>query len=365
MFDTLDTTNKNLMGRYAVISTEALTSVKLVLANFSPSVSVTDTGSGAASTVTASIEYPAGTFTQVKFSAATSVSIADGNIAFSDYTTVSIPANTTFWVRQFVTNANGVCYFSGQNSFFSEATNAAPSGLSDQTMSGTITNSLAVGVPPLAVLGMTINPSVVIEGDSIGFGTNDIEDSSSTITGYNGKRGLITPSLGAIPFLNLSWPSKIAQFYTARSPARQQVLSKGSHLITQPVINDLDVNSRTPAQVVGDIQTIWSFARAGQKIFQMTCMPHASDPGTPAAAFTTTGQQSPINLSGHAGFNQLVRAGIAGATGFYDVASVFENTQDSDIIKPHMPAYTDGLHPTVTGYQLVPPSNVISPVTWP
>lgn len=367
--DTVDTTNKQVMGRYGLISTEALSTVRLALGNWSQSASVTDTCAGSAATVTASIEYPAGTFNQIKLLNSTSFTIPDGGVVFSDYVTLiqPIPANTTFWVRQFIQSVNGVCYFSHQNSFFSEATNAAPSGLSDQTMGGTITNSLAVGVPPVAVLAMTVNPSVIIEGDSIGSGVNDIEDGSSTITGYNGKVGLITRSLGSVPFLNLSWPSKIAQFYSSRALARKQMLSKGSHLVTQFGINDLDVNSRTPAQVIGDLQAVWTFTRPGQKVNQTTITPHASDPGTPAAAFTTTGQQTATNLSGHAGLNQAIRAGIAGMTGYYDTASVFENTQDSDIWKPHTPAYVDtgGLHPVQAGYALVPPSGVISPVTWP
>ena len=361
--DTVDTTNKQVMGRYGLISTEALTSVRLALGNWSQSASVTDTCAGSTSTETASIEYPAGTFTQIKLLGSTSFTIPDGNLVFTDYATVSIPANTTFWVRRFIQSANGVCYFSHQNSFFNEATNAAPSGLSDQTMGGTITNSLAVGVPPLAVLAMTIHPSAIIEGDSIGIGVNDPEDNSSTITGWNGKTGFITRSIGSVPFLNLSWPSKIAEFYTARAPARQQLLTKGSELITQLGVNDLDVNNRTPAQVIGDLQTIWAFTHTGEKVFQTTITPHSSS----TDSWVTSINQTAINPSTHATLNSDFRTGVAGLTGFYDVASVYETSQGSDIwVSVCSTACTpDGLHPNHTGYLLVPPSGVIQTPTYP
>lgn len=365
MLTNTDTTNKQIMGSYGVISTEALTSIRVLSSNFF--LGDPDTGLGTAATISTGVQLGS-TFWQANYSGSVNGTIPDADFLESDDTAVSIPAFTPFSIRQFYRNSAGVMYFNGQNSFFGEATNAAISGLTDQTMGGTISNTQPTwGLPPLAVTAMTRNASAIPVGDSLAFGTNDIEDGSSTITGFNGKKGLITPSLGSVPFLNLAIPSETAQFWGSRATSRQKLIKYGSHLITQLGINDLDVNSRTPSQVKSDLQAIWAFARAGQKVYQTTITPHASDPNTPAAAFTTTGQQTATNLAGHAGMNQLIRGGITGMTGYYDTASVFENTQDSDIWKPHTPAYCDtgGLHPVVAGYALVPPSGVISPVAWP
>lgn len=365
----LDTTNKQIMGRYGLISTQALTSVKLVVGNLM--LTDPDAGTGANMTCTASIEYPAGTFTQQTWSSATSVIMADGTIAFGDYITIpgGIPANTTFWARLFCTSSGGVLYFNGQNSFFGEATNAAVSGLSDQTMGGTISNTqTGYGLPPIAVLGQTTNPSVVVVGDSIAYGVQDIEDGSSNINGYNGKKGIITRSLGSVPFLNLSNSSEVAQFWIARATARKLLIPKGSELIDELGTNDIYINGRSATQVISDKQGIAALARVGQKVYWTTLTPNDTDPGTPSAAFTTLGQQTPVTGdSVRVTFNGDLRAGgIAGMTGFYDITTVLESSLNSGLwVVTPTPPYTTGLHPTVSGYALVPPSGVIGPVTNP
>jgi len=363
MMTTNDTTNKQLMGRYGLISTEALTSIRFVFSNFT-SNSGADAGNGSASTITASIEYPAGIFTQLLFGGSTSGTMTSGGIIFSDYISIVIPANTTFWSRQFITNSSGLVYCNWQNSFFGEATNGAVSGLSDQTMGGTITNSLSSACsPPLAVLGTTVNPSVIIVGDSIGRGDGgNGEDTSNTVTGHNGKSGLITPSLGSIPFLNLSWPSVTAQNWVTNAPSRKQLISQGSHLISELGVNDLS-NSRTSAQIITDLQAIWAFALGGQKIYQTTITPHSSS----TDAWATIGNQTALNQATRATLNQAIRAVIFGAKGFYNTASILETAQDSDIwiASPAPPYTTDGLHPDAAGYSLVQSSGIISPVTWP
>lgn len=363
MFTTNDTVNKQLMGRYGLISTEALTSVRFVFSNFTPDLGP-DGNTPGITTITASVEYPAGIFTQLLFAGSATGSIPAGGIIFSDPLSVSIPANTTFWSRQFHQNASGVHYCNFQNSFFGEATNGAASGISDQTMGGTITNSLSSAcVPPLAVLQQTQNASVIVVGDSIAFGSGgNGETGGNTINGFNGKSGLITPSLGSIPFLNLAWPSITAQNWITDYTARRQMITFGSHLITELGINDL-INNRTSAQIVTDVQAIWAFARGGQKIYQTTITPNSSS----TDAWATTVNQTALHQATRATLNQAIRAGISGATGFYNAASILETSQDSDIwiVAPSPPYTADGIHPSGTGYALVLSSGIISPVAWP
>ena len=119
--------NHQIMMRSAHFATETLTSIRIVFSNFynanrnggSP---ILDSGRGAAASITASVEYPAGTFTQVKFDGLATGSIPNANVLFSDYMTVSIPSGAQFWVRLFTNNPAGIIFNPWQNTFLGEAT---------------------------------------------------------------------------------------------------------------------------------------------------------------------------------------------------------------------------------------------------
>lgn len=353
------------MSRSAHIASEALTSIKLVLSNFYLPNLTFDTGLGATAAVTAAIEYN-GVFSQVLFSGSTSGTIADASLIFSDYTSVSIPAGATFWVRVFWHNTAGTFYNSWQNTFLGESVALSATVISDQTMSGTITNSAAVSHPPIAVLGMTSNASVVILGDSIGSGYPfglDTEDSSSSVTGRDGKVGVIARSLGSIPFINLSNGGETAQGCFAASTARRLLWSKGSHAITQYSVNDLNFAGRTAVQIVADLQSVWSNLSGFQKVYQTTTTPLS----TSTDAWATVVNQATLVATERVNFNTAVRAGITGATGFFDVASALESSLNSGkwTVTPTPPYTSDGIHPVLSGNQLVASSGVISGITWP
>src|SRR5216684_1459484 len=364
---TLDTTNKYLMMRSAHIATEALTSIKLAFGVFTTDGGGHDAGTGASSSITASVEYPAGTFSQILFSGSASGTIPDVSSIFSDYTSVSIPSGATFWVRIFIHNTAGFYYNNWQNSFLGEAISLSPTVISDQTMSGTITNSGSFSLPPIAVLGMTINPSVVIVGDSVGVGSpggNDNEDSSASVTCFNVKVGAIARSLGNIPFINIAAGAQVAQGWLANSAARAPLITKGSHLICQMGINDLNGNSSTSVQLISYIQLIFGLAAAFQKKYQTTITPLA----TSTDAFATLVNQT-VRACGpeRLNFNAAVRAGIPGLTGFFDVASALESSLNSGkwLVTPTPPYTGDGIHPNPTGYPLIPTAGVISGIVWP
>lgn len=371
MLQVSDTTNKYLMTRSAHIATENLVSIKLAFSNFYNSGSAggnpqQDTGQGAASTITAAIEYN-GTFTQVTFSASSSGSIPDASVLFSDYISVNIPASATFWIRSFVHNTAGLFYNSHQNSFLGESTALSVTAITDQTMGGTITNSGSFSFPPIAILGMTVNPSVIIVGDSVGAGFNDTEDSSSSATGWNAKIGLIARSLASVPFLNLSVSGETAQSFIAHATARALLIQKGSHLVTQLGINDFQVNGRTAAQVTSDMQTIWALKWAQQKVFQSTITPDPSDPGTPQPAYTTLTQQTPFpNDAARVTFNTSARAIITGSNGYYDMTSGLESSLNSGkwTVTPS-PPYAGGAHPNASGYAVIAAANLIPAPSYP
>ena len=211
--------NHQLMSRSAQVATDNITKLKVALQNFWVNGGV-EAGNGGSTTVTASIEYPAGTFTQLKFSGSSSGTIPSGSLLFSDYATVTIPSGATFWVREFDNNASGILLNSWQVS--GEALNAAASGLSDQTLGGTITNIGSYSHPPLAIVGPTSKAAVCIVGDSLGFGYND------TDTLLNGDIGLVAKSFPTtLAFANLSGNGLKASNYLANTTARQLKGKKG------------------------------------------------------------------------------------------------------------------------------------------
>lgn len=362
-----DTTNKYMMARSAHIATENLSSIKLAFSNFYnagnlATGSIADIGLGASATITASIEYPAATFTQVTFSASATGTISDIGVLFSDYVPVNIPAGATFWMRTFWHNTAGCLYNTWQNSFLGEATALSTTVISDQTMSGTITNSGSFSYPPLAVLGMTTNASVIIVGDSIGAGFNDTEDSSASATGRNAKVGLVARSMGSTPFLNLSVAAESANNFLTDATARKLLIPKGSSLITQLGTND--VAGLTPAQLLAKLQAIWALKWANQKNYQTTITPNTStSDGWITGAGQTPAASNPTRIT----FNTNVRAILSGSTGSYDLDSALESSLNSGlwIFAPSPPYTGDGLHPNTAGYAVVQAANLIPAATYP
>lgn len=364
-----DTTNKFLMARAGLIATETLTSIKIAFANFL-SAGSGDIGVGASASITASVEYPAGTFTQVLFSASSAGTIPNNSVLFSDYLTVNIPSGATFWVRTFWNSSAGTLYNTWQNTFFGEATALSPTSITDQTMSGTITNSGAFSYPPIAVLGMTINASVIILGDSIDLGILDSEDSSSTVIGRNGKVGVIARSLGSTPFLIMAASGERASGWLSGAGARALLIQKSSHIASGHGTNDIFGSGSSEASLIIALNTLWALCRADQKIFQRTLIPRNNS----SDGWLTLVNQSQISAGTpnavRVAFNTDLRAGTitaANLKGFFDVASVLESGLNSGnwLVTPAPPYTSDGTHPNVAGNALVPGSGVVSPVVWP
>ncbi len=143
-------------------------------------------------TVTASIEYPSGTFTQVTWSSATSKVINPGDNIMSDYIAVTIPANTQFWIRTFISVTLGDQWprqdvgpttANGENCEFGI-------GLTDKTMGGSISGT-SLGTRPLAAVAPWVSGMRSVSlcgfGDSTIVGTGDGTFDSRGNTSWSGK----------------------------------------------------------------------------------------------------------------------------------------------------------------------------------
>lgn len=341
------TTNKQIMGRSAHIASEALTTIKIAFGT--GFVTVFDAGVGASTTLKASIEYPAGTFTQVTWSASTSVVCADQSVTYSDYMTVSIPAGATFWVRMFATSTGGIFYNAWCNTFLGEGAEVAASGLTDKTMSGTVSSASGFSFSPMAILGMTKNPSAIIVGDSICYGSNDIEDSSASVTGYNGKVGIIARSMGNVPFLNMGCATERALNFSSQATVRKLMIPKGSHLICQFGTNDWSDGSSVDT-IANSLNLIHALARPGQIVGQSTLIPRTTNSGGLTPAFNETVRIGLNTLIKNRNFPQLNAS--------YDLCVPLEASPNSGTWAGGG-LTADGTHCSVAGYALVASSGVI------
>jgi hypothetical protein len=351
---TQESTNKYYNSRSAHIASEDLTAIKVAFE------------SPAGTTLTASVEYPAGTMTQLTFGGNTSAAIGARSY-FTDYATVSIPKGATFWIRQFENATSGgfIRYNTWQNSFLGEAMELSVTVLTDKTMSGTIANSgspLGNSAPPLAIVGVTKARSVMVIGDSIGQGTADTEDSSSSVTGFNGVVGFINRSLDSlgIPFANVCQPGTIISSFP---PSIYHATC--THLISEFSLNDFD-GSESSATVIGALSNFGYYVAPATKFYQTTSTPHSlsSDGWVSLVNQSTNG--TAIEAQRDA-FNSALRAGTTGIsrlTGFIDAASVLESGLNSNRwrVTPSPPYTVDGRHPSPSGHALVVGAAVVQAI---
>ena len=191
---------KQIMSRSCHFANEDLKSIKLIFANFRPG-GAGDLKTGSAATISASIEFPAGTVTPIYFQGERIGSVADVGSITSDYAAVSIPNGSPFWVRLFYTSRSAII-FNLCNSYLGEQSRVGTGELTDQTSTGDVLYGGTPQnwiLPPSAIIGKTKKQSVLIVGDSRSKGQGDKENASNTTLGRDGKVGNIARSMGASP----------------------------------------------------------------------------------------------------------------------------------------------------------------------
>lgn len=310
---------------------------------------------GGAATITAAVEYPVGTFTQVKFSGVASGTIPDMSYIVSDPVSVVIPSGAVFFVRSYYTNAAGICYNShGCNVSAGETCTFAASGVVDQTMGGTITNTSGnVGYGPLAILSITNKPSFFLIGDSRGFGVND------SFTGTSDGIGELARSFGdSYAYINgcISGANASTMVSQGATGNKAKLAQFCTHVVFQDGINDL-VNNRGAAQLEADVQTIRAFV-SRKKFYACTVAPKSAS--TDAWATTVNQTVDATTNAPRIAYNAWVRANTGGFDGFVEIADQVESARDSGLWKA--PSYTtDGLHESQTACVAIQSSNAFNP----
>lgn len=341
------------MARTASFTRSAVTQIKIITPNWYNA----EIAPGSAATVTASIEYPAGTFTQLKWSTATSVVIANGGQATSDYATVSIPTNTKFWIRQYILCASGtvVQSYQGQNLTLGDALILGNSGVVDQTLSGTVTDGgTPVSIAPLAIIAPipVTTPSVGILGDSIALGVDNAHTPNSV-----GDTGSIAPSIGpSFGYSNMGVNAETAANFVSTHTNRAAVLAYCTHVIVEYGTNDIYFGGSV-ATLQGNLTTIYSLAASGSTVFQTTLIART----TSTDFWATTAGQSTITGGGEesrrVAFNTALTSASFGPNGgYFDPQSVVGTGTNNSIWKAGAGfsacgTWTDdGVHPNTCSY---------------
>ena len=230
---------------------------------------------GVTYSVTAAIEYPAGTFTPVYTSGGSrTLSVAPGRgvVSFQPCP-IYIPAGTRFWVKTFASWTPGNFQLSAKcASWVSGDGTARGTGLSDNTLvAGTPTTTSTAGFGP-SVYGRLSNPCAVVGviGDSI---CQTAAEAGDNVTGW---QFLQRAMRGAIPLINLGRNSDSMAFYLQRFDGRSALLRDHiSHVIMALGRNDCGVSSLATMQSNYQ-KIIGRFLTLGIPVFGNTITPYTT-----------------------------------------------------------------------------------------
>ena len=356
----IDSTNLQIMSRTPSFATDNITQIKVVFPNFYiASSGRPDSGSqaqpGSSATITASIEYPAGVCTQLKFSGSASGTIANGGQVASDALTVSIPNGATFWVREFSSAASGGTVVGNTGTSDSahldsadgEAVMGWASGGTDYTASCTASGSWSGGTSltnarkPIAIVGWTQHAAVCLIGDSRVRGNN--EGVLSGIPAAN-RWGQLDPWIGqTFGTINLGANGDRAKetsqndgHYTNRGALLQYC----THAVYAYGINDINQNSASNTAVEGYFHTFQGLYDPSHALFWYlaTVFPYANycPGGVMFSDSSGSGGSTPTQKeTARLNYNSDVRAGsITGQDGFIDI--------DALVAESPWPGWTGG-----------------------
>lgn len=333
---TFDGTNKQCMSRSEHISRDTISSLQLVLPNWR--VNTTEVGSGAASTFTASIEYPAGTFTQVLFGGSASGTAADGANLVSDSVSVSIPKNTEFWVRIYCTNSSGILYSVRGNANVGDRIQLGVSGVSDVTMSGTVPNgSPASCMFPCAIIGSTQRISVALIGTSRTGGGGDTQSTTPADLGFMARS--IGPGFG---YINEGITGDTAAAFVQSNTNRVALANNYcSHVVVEYGVNDTVTTAGNRTTLETNMQTIYALFPT-KRVYGVTIAPVTTYP-----ANALSKDFSAVNTT---------RRLKTGVYGLFDPAAVLDSGAGTwaDISQT-----SDGTHITLAGCLAVKASGTV------
>lgn len=345
--DMINSTNRQVMSRTPHFSRTLITSFRIIIPNWYINSSLVETGSGSGLDVTASIEYPSGTFTRVTFSGSITGTVPNNSLLISDPITVTIPDDTLFWSRIYGVSTTGIVQLSSQGigaTALGNGLEQGVSGITDKTMGGTVTN-VSQGYGPIALIGTTSYPSYLMIGDSIMFGTTDVIQPN----GF-GDIGPWARAVGPLyGYVKCARTGDTAFRLVSSHTNRGALFKYATHFITNYGSNDLFVSGRSSAQLQTDLTTISGY-QASLGIGGLSYFSTISPRNQSSDGWITLINQSQSNAAAEANritVNTFLRGLTIGP--IFETANALESSLNSGLwlVNPSANFYTpDGTHPT-------------------
>lgn len=345
---------KQQMGRKAHMARDNITNPKLVYWNGYVNYTTTFEEKNLAdtSTWTASIEYPAGVFTQVTFGGQVSVSPAAGAVFESDACPVSIPVGETFWTRTWRTSDVGSLateYAPQKNTAIGDGCNFSATTTTDLTMSA---GSFAAGgnysFGPLAIIGTTQKRSILTFGDSICQGRDDTPDAL-------GSSGIFRVFEDRYGVINAGKSSETTVAFLANSVVRRTLARYVTDVIFEHGINDLGALNRTAEQLQDDLTAIGVLVKTAYPSVRLWLSTHT--PVTQSSANTITTAYNSIRVA----VNDWKRGIPSPFSGVIEMADSLELSRDRGLWA-NIGDQIDGLHPTQAGYKRPATAGFVNPL---
>ncbi|MBO1909209.1 hypothetical protein J4G37_30690 [Microvirga sp. 3-52] len=319
--------------------------LKLVFANWyvDPAHPAVEVSAGGSCTFSGRIEYPTGMFVDVTFrNGAPTGTAGDGETIVSDWVPIQIPIGKRFKVH---------VRLKGEGTYrvvynLSQAHNPEDGMIfgapSDSVILGDVfapTGQDAVA-PPLAIIGMTSRPSVLIVGDSVEAGSNDDNDNT----------GLLGPAarlLGSrIAYINVGRGGETSLDFVKGHSKRVALAQHVSHVLIGHGGNDIAAGFASP-EITKRLETTASYF-AGKTLLTLTEQPRT---------ISSNGWNLDVNqkITQYEGTRQEVQRWKRGSGHPFDIvidyADAVETAWNSGIWKV---GYTDdGVHPTQAGSKAI------------
>lgn len=252
----------NAMNRCAHFNESGATTISLQLMFCGSLLATTETDIPNDVTIYTSIEYPAGTFHQIKWSGATSKLLTPGGLFISDSYFISIPTGAQFWSRTYIeVNPGDVWPIGGAGTIVGALGEGSElNGGVNKTMSGTVSTSNAATLRPLAVIGAWSsamrNTSLALIGDSNIITAYDTKDSQ-------GNYGYGRAATGRCPVMYFGGNGVQILDLIAAGAMTKRLAIMAAAGITH-IFTDLDVaGTESGSGRITDMQDLWAAFRAG------------------------------------------------------------------------------------------------------
>lgn len=333
--------NHQMQSRTTHWARANITSLQLVIPNFYVSPGSGEVASGADASTTATIEYPAATFTRVTFSGSNTGTVPNGGLLASDATAVTIPYGAQFFVRIWWSGSGGLVFW-GTTAASMVSTDGFAFGNTtpDLTGGGTVSANTTTGFFPAAIIGQTTRPTLFLAGDSRVQGTQSAADSYGDVGQFARSVG---PSLA---YINAGISGETGANALIHYTNRLALSAYTSHILVNYGINDI-TGGASAATLAGTINSFIALFPVTKEVWPATLPPVS----TSTDSWATTGNQTTeAHNAARVTYNTSLRTGgtIVGSRGYVEIANSVESALNSGLWAA--PGYTpDGTHETQLG----------------